>query len=425
MLNDNNMTITGDDLSGDSNSSAYDEICAKIKDDLGLHRKVTVKSLLDSFSKKPYGWRDLDILGMTGVLWKHHKIQVLIHDNEVDENNTSFKNDLVRKNNTDTMVIRIQEKIDEQVLYSVKRIMSDVYSENLSLEESKLKEGVVSFFNRKREFLGGLKTKYGSDYAGCSAAVEIYKDFDAILRASDTISIFQEIIDRKDSLEDNSELLEQLEAFYKEGSNQQKNYQEAKDICNWYSQNCSLQDLSMLETIVNQMNDIISMDMPFAKMNDLANLVFQANAAKEKILDEKLERTKRTIESDRDALSRELSDVMGSELTGEQKQRIQDKANEVLEQYEEWLTSLNNQTSNMDSYVTASANNLSGFRTYISSVITEGNKKTIKSKRVRIVDCIPTVDKKISSKEDIEKILGEIREKLLAELADNDELNLE
>ncbi len=116
---------------------------------------------------------------------------------------------------------------------------------------------------------------------------------------------------------------------------------------------------------------------------------------------------------------------MGSGLTDEQKQRIQDKATEVLEQYEEWLASLNNQTANMDSYVTASANNLSGFRNYISSVITEGNKKTVKSKRVRIVDCIPTVDKKISSKDDIEKVLGVIREKLLAELADNDELNLE
>ena len=135
MLNDNNLTFSGDDISGDANSSAYDEICSKIKDDSNLHRKVTVKNMIDHFSKKPYGWRDLDILGMIGTLWKHHKIQILIHDNEVDDRNTSFKNDLVRKNNTDTMVIRLQEKIDEQVLISVKRIMSDVYSENLSLEE--------------------------------------------------------------------------------------------------------------------------------------------------------------------------------------------------------------------------------------------------------------------------------------------------
>ena len=424
MLNDNNMTLTGDDLSGDSNSGAYDEICAKVKDDAGLHRKVTVKSLIDNFSKKPYGWRELDIQGMIGVLWKHHKIQILIHDNEVDEKNTSFKNDLVRKNNTDTMVIRLQEKIDEQVLYSVKRIMSDTYSENLPLEEVKLKEGVVSFFTRKKDFLSGLKTKYGSDYAGCSVAAEIYKDIDAIMHASDTVSMFQEIINRKDDLEDRAETLEQLEAFYKDGSNQQKNYQDAKDICSWYELNCSLQDLSKLEDIVRQMNEIISLDMPFTRMNELANLVFQASAAKEKILEEKLSRTKRSIENDRDTVSRELADALGAELTEDQKSRIQEKADEVQDQYDEWIGSLSSQTANMDSYVTASANNLSGFRRFISAVMNEGNENPVRSKRVRIIDYVPTVNKKVSSAEDVEKVLDAIREKLLAELENNDEIDL-
>ena len=342
----------------------------------------------------------------------------------MDEKNTSFKNDLVRKNNTDTMVIRLQEKIDEQVLYSVKRIMSDTYSENLPLEEVKLKEGVVSFFTRKKDFLSGLKTKYGSDYAGCSVAAEIYKDIDAIMHASDTVSMFQEIINRKDDLEDRAETLEQLEAFYKDGSNQQKNYQDAKDICSWYELNCSLQDLSKLEDIVRQMNEIISLDMPFTRMNELANLVFQASAAKEKILEEKLSRTKRSIENDRDTVSRELADALGAELTEDQKSRIQEKADEVQDQYDEWIGSLSSQTANMDSYVTASANNLSGFRRFISAVMNEGNENPVRSKRVRIIDYVPTVNKKVSSAEDVEKVLDAIREKLLAELENNDEIDL-
>lgn len=424
MLNDNNLTFSGDDISGDANSSAYDEICSKIKDDSNLHRKVTVKNMIDHFSKKPYGWRDLDIQGMIGTLWKHHKIQILIHDNEVDDRNTSFKNDLVRKNNTDTMVIRFQEKIDEKVLYSVKRIMSDVYSENLSLDEISLREGVINFFNRKKEFLSDLKTKYGSDYAGCSAASEVYKDFDAILKASDTVSIFQEIIDRKDSLEDKAETLEQLEAFYKEGSNQQKNYQDAKNICNWYAQNNSLQDLSKLDAIVTQMSDIIALDMPFTRMNELANLVFQAGAAKQKILEDKLEQTKKAVEADRDAVSRELSNALRAELTEDQKDRIQEKADSIQRQYESWLGSLSILTANMDSYVTASANNLSGFRTFISVVLSEGGGSPVRSKRVRIIDYVPAVSRKVKIASDIDGVLDIIREKIIADLKDNDEIDL-
>ena len=70
-------------------------------------RTSTVKSLLDYFSKKPYGWRDLDILGMIGLLWRNNLLQILIHDNVVDEKNIIFKNDLSRKNSVDTMVVRL------------------------------------------------------------------------------------------------------------------------------------------------------------------------------------------------------------------------------------------------------------------------------------------------------------------------------
>ena len=424
MLNDNQMTLTGDDLSGDVNKNAYDEICGKIKDDLGLHRKVTVKSLLDFFTKKPYGWRDIDIQGMVGMLWKHHKIQILIHDNEVDERNSSFKNDLVHKTNTDTMVVRLQVKIDEQVLYSVKRIMNDVYSENIPLEEAKLKESVIAFFTRKRDFLSGLKQKYGSSYAGCTAVAEIYKDFDAILHSSDTLSVFNEIIARKESLEDNAETLEQLEAFYKDGSNQQKNYQDGKKICEWYAQNCSLQDLSKLEPIVTQMNEIIGMEMPFTRMNDLANLVFQASTAKAEIIEDKLKKIKQRIEADRDTVSKELAEALKADLKDEQKDRLQAKADEIADQYSGWLDSLTAQTSNMDSYVTASAGTVSGFRRFITDVMNEGGEPSVRTKHIRIIECVPTVNKKITSRDDVEKVVDAIRQKLLSELEGNDEIDL-
>jgi hypothetical protein len=424
MLNDNQMSLSGDDMSDDPNNNGYDEICGKVKDDTALHRKVTVKSLLDCFTKKPFGWRDLDILGMIGVLWKHHKLQVFIHDNEVDEHNSSFKNDLARKNNIDTMVVRLQEKIDEQVLYSVKQIMNKTYSENLPLEESKLKEGVISFFSRKCDFLSGLKQRYGSSYAGCTVAAEIYKDFDAIVHSSDTLSIFNEIIARKDSLEDTAETLEQLEAFYKEGSNQQKNYQDGKQICEWYSQNCSLQDLSKLESIVSQMNEIIAMEMPFTKMNDLANLVFQASTVKAEIIEDKLECIKKRIEADRDIISKELSEALKAELKDDQKNRLQMKADEITQQYEGWLNTLTEETPNMDSYVTASSNTVSGFRRFITSVMSEGGETPIRTKHVRIIECVPTVNKKITTTDDIEKVVDAIRQKLLAELDGNDEIDL-
>ena len=422
MLTDSSISLF--DISTDANKGAYDEILEKIRDDKRIARKTTVKSLVDFFTKKPYGWRDLDILGMTGYLWKNNLLQILIHDNVVDEKNNSFKNDLSRKANIDTMVVRPKEIIDEAVLYSVKRIMNDTYSENLPLDEAALKSGVVTFFERKRQFLADLKTKYGSDYAGAKVAAEIYQDFQAILRSGDTLTIFNEIIERRDSLYEKAETLEQLEGFYKDGSHQQKNYQDAVEIIDWYTANSLLEDLSRLQPVVDAMSAIVSMDMPFKKMNELADLVFKASEIKEKIIEDKFKGTVYRLNQDRDTIKLELHEATVPYLTSDQKDRLQEKADEIAAQYDSWLSSLSKSTPNMDSYITASGNSVISFRRFVSQVLSEGGSKSVRSKKVSVIDCIPIANKKITSAEDVEKVLEAIKKRLLSELNDNDELTL-
>ena len=416
--------VFGDNLSGDSNKAAYDEILEKIQDDKNVYRNTTVKSLLEHFSKKPYGWRDLDILGMIARLWKYQSLIISIHDHVVDESNTGFKNDLARKNNIDTMVVRPKEIIDETVLYQVKRIMNDIYAENLPLDEALLKSGVMEFFEKKKLFLSDLKKKYGGDYAGSKVAAKLYQDFSAILKSSDSLPIFNEIINRADSLEDNVEILDQLEGFYKEGSHQQKNYQDALELIEWYNDNRKFEDLSCLDSVIEAMQAIVNLEMPFQKMNDLVNLVFKASELRDQVLQDKYQSTVRRLEQDRKSISHELEDVMALELTDDQRSRIQDKADELFAQYDEWLSSLLKSTPNMDSYIRASSSAVSGFREFIASVMRKDTSTTVRSKRVSIIECVPAVSKKVTSADDVEKVLDAIRTKLLAELENNDEVNL-
>lgn len=416
--------VFGDNLSGDSNKAAYDEILEKIQDDKNVYRNTTVKSLLEHFSKKPYGWRDLDILGMIARLWKYQSLIISIHDHVVDESNTGFKNDLARKNNIDTMVVRPKEIIDETVLYQVKRIMNDIYAENLPLDEALLKSGVMEFFEKKKLFLSDLKKKYGGDYAGSKVAAKLYQDFSAILKSSDSLPIFNEIINRADSLEDNVEILDQLEGFYKEGSHQQKNYQDALELIEWYNDNRKFEDLSCLDSVIEAMQAIVNLEMPFQKMNDLVNLVFKASELRDQVLQDKYQSTVRRLEQDRKSISHELEDVMALKLTDDRRSRIQDKADELFAQYDEWLSSLLKSTPNMDSYIRASSSAVSGFREFIASVMRKDTSTTVRSKRVSIIECVPAVSKKVTSADDVEKVLDAIRTKLLAELETNDEVNL-
>ena len=425
VLDDGGQNFFATEITDEANYPAYKEIIEKIKNDKSLGRRITVKGLVEHFSKKPYGWRELDVLGMVANLWKKNVLQIVIHEVVVDDKNRSFKMDFARKNGLDTMILRIQEKIDDAILYKVKRIMQDAYDENIPLDETKLKEGVISFFENKRKFLSDLKAKYGSDYAGVGVATEIYRDFDAILRSSDTLTIFNEVISREDSLKDKAEQLEQLESFYRAGSNQQKNYKDAIEIAEWYRNNYMFNDLSALSDVITRINDILSMKMPFGKMTELASLVFEAREVKTKILEDKCNVAKKRLEEDRTSINKELREVLNTDIAQERKDKIQEAADELNKKYDNWLSSLQPSTPNIEAYITSSHSQFEKFREVIATAIIDGTKPNTRSKRVKIIECVPVANKKIKSADDVDKVLAAIKDKLLKELGDSDEINLD
>ena len=424
-INDNTVSYLADDLKNDANSGAYDEINSKIDNDFSLRKTVTLKGLVDHYKRKPYGWNDLDVVGMVAKLWKYNVIDIFIHENLVETNDPSVRLDLAHKNNLDKMVLRKRVITDPQVLYQVKRIMNEVYSENCSLDENTLKDEVRNFFTHKKNFIDGLKSQYGNSYAGHSVAAEIYRDFDSILRCGDNNSLFNEIISRKQSLEDHVEILEQLEAFYKEGSSQQKSFQDALDIIDWYTKNQMFVDLSRLDETINKMNEIVKLDMPFTRMNELNNLVFKSAEIKDAILEDKYKETKRKLEADRNTINKEHAEASMLDLTDDQKYELQSKADAIAQQYDSWLGSLHKNSSNMDSYISSSSKTVENFRKFIAQLMSAGGGATPpRSKSVSVINCIPIANKKIRNEADIDKVVSEIRNKLLSELKDTDELNL-
>ena len=438
VFNNQQGSIFGTDITKDSNYPAYQEILNKIKNDKMVLKKTTMKALIEHFSKKPFGWRDLDVLGMVACLLRAEIVQISRHEIPVDLKDYSFKNDFVKKNGLDVMVIRTQEKIDDAILYQVKKIMNDIYSLSVSMKEVDMKNDVLAFFNSKKKFLSDLKIKYsGKQFAGSGCIPAIYADIDAITRTNDSATIFNEIIARKDSLEENSEILEQLEAFYKEGSSQQKVYEDALEIAKWYDNNNSLfGGLEDLSDVIAQMNKILIMPIPFAKMAELGDLVFKANGVKDSILEDKYQKALMSIKADKAEIKKEFDASICSSVSDMKKQKIQDKFEEIEHTYESWNDSISKKTPNLDSYVLSSQSTVKRFKEFIQLVLSENDGKTtpggtvdspdsIRVKSIRVIDCVPIANKKIKTQDDIETVISYIKSELEKELNNNDELDLD
>lgn len=429
-------SLFGSDITKDSNYPAYQEIFNKIKSDKAVYKKTTIKALLEYFSKKPYGWRDLDVLGMIAALLRAEVVQISRHEVPVNIKEYAFKTDFVKKNGLDTMVIRTQEKIDDAILYQVKTIMNNVYSISVPMKEVDMKNEVLEFFNIKKTFLSNLKIKYsGKKFAGSACIPAIYTDLEAITKTNDTATIFNEIIARKDSLEDNAEILEQLEAFYKEGSSQQKVYNDAVEIVRWFDDNNSLfGELENLTPIISEMTTILEMTVPFSKMNQLNNLVFKANDVKDQILESKFQGALHSINADKDAIKKELDAALSTNISDKKKIKIQDKYDEIECVYVSWDNTISKKTANLDSYVLSSQNTVKNYREFIQKVLAEAEEEqgeetstvsTVRCKTVKVIDCIPTAKKKIKTKGDIQSVINYIKDELEKALKNNDEIDLD
>lgn len=437
LTGDPSSSLFGNDITKDANYEAFKEIFSQLKTDKSLLKKTTVKSLIERFSKKPFGWRDLDILGMIATLLKAEAIQITRHEVPVDIADYSFRNDFVKKNGLDVMVVRLQEKVSDEILFKVKTIMNSVYSLSLTLKESEMKNEILDFFKRKNKFLSDLKIKHDNkDFPGCKCIPAISNDIKEIIRTSDSSTIFNEIIKRQESLEDNADKLEQLETFYKDGSSQQKVFNEAQEIVNWYDQNNSLlTNLDSISDTVDKMAKILQMEIPFGKMSELNSLVFEASTIKDRILQEKYDAAIKAINGDNEEIQKELSAFISSESSDKKKQKVQDKFDEIERNYASWSKVLSPKTINLDSYVISSQNTLRGFKTFINQVMAEvesvpGNTisvppvKPMKRKNVKVIDCVPVAKKKIKSKTDIEAVVEYIKTELEKALDSNDEIDL-
>jgi hypothetical protein len=410
--------------SSDANIEAYKDIESKLKTDKENSRISTVKSLIDHFGKSPYGWREYDVKGIIGVLWKHNKIKLEIHGKSLSIDNQNDKLELAKGNKTDSIAVKLQKSVDEKTLNEVKGIIRRVFNENIELNEEKLRKTLIELLTSKVEALKNIQIKNeGKKHPGKNRIVELHRELSTIIKSDDSEYIFSQLITKKDSLEENSDYLDEIISFYQHGSAQLKNYVEAEEMYLWYQNNRMLEDLTQVDELMNQMIMILSDENPFGKMVVLGQLVVQAKQIKDRIRLEKINKTLEVLNKDLNLIRQESTEAKAKLQDQDKLHILEDTINDIENKYNNLFNSIQTAT-NLDQYITSSTNNVEGFKRFVKSLFIEQipGKKT---KAIKLSNLIPIANKKITSKEDIEKIVSTIKSRLIDELTDTDEINID
>lgn len=413
----------------DANALASKEVYNCAKDEKGWGRKVTMSSLITKFGKSPFGFRSLDVRNVVAFLLVNDKLKIKVADQLQNIKNQNFVWEFSRGSQDDRMVVEIQTEIDPAKLMKVKRIMKDAFDVTIELKEVELRDQSLAFFKGKLESLRTISIRNTGMYPGKDLVDRMLSIFSTITSSSDSETVFDKIIAKEAELIDCGDKLDMVINFHSEGGSQIKTWNNTRSLCKYYHDNILfVPELGELSDIIRDIESILNMEEPFSMMPKLAQLVAAANEKQKNLLDVNAEAAKKAINKALDKITKEYNEAAVQSFKKE------DTREKIENLYESEKSVFNQLLGMFDSFerissATSRANlEVDAFRNALTKIIREDGteeEKPLRRTSVRASNLIPVANRKITSRDDIEHLLENIKSQLEGLLDDNDEVDID
>jgi hypothetical protein len=422
-----------DIFEADGNSKALKEILSKVKEDKTYLKVSYMKGLIDYFAKNPYHWNAIDVRNMVARLLINNLLKAKIRGQVANIRSQDFMWAFAKGGDDDSITVEIQEKISEETLMNVRRIMKSAFEVTIEPKEQSLQQDSVQFFTNKYNALREISLKNGSDYPGKKDTEAMISTFGYIIQTNDPDSIFKRIVEKESDLTGYGEKLDSIISFFNDNGPQMKTWQDALEITDFYLKNSLLMpELSQMEKTISEMNSILAMEWPFDNIQNLAKLVIDAREVESAIETKTREKAEISINSSWDKIQKEAEEALKKEYQKPNtKVDIQNFYSDEKGFFEK-LRGLLSDSEKVDSARVKASEEVGKFRDHLASLISidqaessEKPIKQIKKKAVRSSDLIPVANRQIKSKKDVDELVQNIKDSLEKYLDDNDEVDID
>ncbi len=390
---------------------------------------VTIKSLLQDFSKAPYGFLEDDILYILTRLIKDEVVS-LYYSNEMQSvTSEETLNKILKKDYYDRTVVKIRKKIDLKYINDLKIIARNSFNEiNLPDDE----DGLVKSFKEKclsngieelKDILGNYKNIKKYQYPGQEIVEKAIELFDSIKQIRNTEEFFLEISNKKEEFTEISTKLEAIKEFFR---NSQKNlFDNARNTMIIYDNNEGyLIESQELKDVANRIREILKAEEPYSDIPNLSILRSELIDLLTNIYEEQskpiIEMAEKNIEYFKGELERAgiREDIFGKEYIESCKNTI-DLLNKSIESKDIFAqkTRLEQLRENFINSLEKKKNEANNDEEKALEI----NKKSRKTIRT---DLLMNRSYEINSREDIDKYIEELKEKLLKEFEKNNNLTI-
>jgi len=395
------------------------------------HAKISYKAITDRFKKPPYGFVEDDIAWLVAYLFRSGDVALFMNAEQISIQNKKTEEILgyLTKNAyAEKLLIEIREKATEKQIKSVKNVMNRLFG---AVELDASEDSILESFKKKAsEFrlkLGSYKKEFELEpgLPGKSVIDKGIVLMDSISQVSFTTQLFSVVDRQQDEYLDFAEDIEPIHIFF-EGE-QNKIFKQALKVVNLYDDSkIFIAGCSDIEAIVGNIIDIVKMPHPYGEIHKLPDLITNFTRLYNSILEE-----------NRKPLFKAINDSRNNVLNILSKKTFKEKLEENFERQFNEITKKTAECHNV-SILYSIKSEIQVLESNMLNKITEEEQKLVKETPTRVGSPVmgeitPTVgikkhksisikevdtghSWKIETVEDVDKYIGQLKEKLLQEL---------
>lgn len=271
--------------------NAVNDMDNYISDQSKLHNTLTLKSLLNRYSKAPYGFVNLDVQWLLASLFAQKRIVLTINSDEISLRNTDASKilDYLTKNEyLEKLLVSEKEVIDSSKIRKVKEVLKEVYSLNLTHDND---ERIMDEFKRVNAFKIEeidkclLEFRISNKYPGKSILEESKELFNDANNKKNTLQFYNYVSDNDEEFLDLADDLDPVLAFF--NGSQKAIFDESCEVCKVYEENINLINDSDLSDVASEIDRIISMPNPYSNIRKLPELNNKFTTHFDEILEDK------------------------------------------------------------------------------------------------------------------------------------------
>jgi hypothetical protein len=315
------------------NASAHTEMLSWLADELRSYRSVTIRGLTDKFLKRPFGWAELDTLGVLAELVNLGKIELRLAQATVNPKESGLVPKLRSKSGVDKYLVRLCDVIDQASLRVARDLAGDLLEGTPPSDPLKLYATYQEALKASCDRLQGWIDRSQSEQLPFGNLMAQHLTLLQNLSAQDgAAAFFGAVRSQREELEDYVEDSQKIQSFFE---SQLATFLKARaDLKNLESELCHLAEPYTIAKIA-QVRQILAMPDPTAQVPQLGQLLQPVQALVRERLQAQRDRVAATGARVRDKVEQyaiEVHPEVAAQLDLAQLTQPIDRVNIALEQ---------------------------------------------------------------------------------------------